>query len=280
MDRLFLASIKSRTLSSTQAYAIGATGLLPRPFDGMRLAMLLSAGAKYCQPESTNDSCDGIAASVNGLQKMFAAVMLGETLDVQALNTAATVIVERIEEDGLTHWLDDLRNYHSQTYQHCLIVTAVAVSFGQRLGFGKADKQRLATAGLLHDIGKAKIPIHILEKPTQLSLEETAVMRTHPELGFEALRQERGLHTEMLDMVLHHHEYLDGSGYPHGLAGSEIADLVRTMTIADVYGALIEKRPYKPPLSGPDAYQKLIDMEPKLDKDLVRAFRPLAQSVR
>ena len=206
--------------------------------------------------------------------------MLGETLDMQVLNAAATVIVERIEEDGLTRWLDVLRNYHSQTYQHCLIVTAVAVSFGRRLGFGKADKQRLATAGLLHDIGKAKIPIHILEKPTQLSLDETAVMRTHPELGFDALRQEPGLHTEMLDMVLHHHEYLDGSGYPHGLAGNEISDLVRTMTIADVYGALIEQRPYKPPLSGPDAYQKLIDMGPKLDKDLVRVFRPLAQSVR
>ena len=155
----------------------------------------------------------------------------------------------------------------------------MAVSFGRHLGFSKADKQRLATAGLLHDIGKAKIPIHILEKPTQLSLEETAVMRTHPELGFEALRHERGLHTEMLDMVLYHHEYLDGSGYPHGLAGNEISDLVRTMTIADVYGALIEQRPYKPPLSGPDAYQMLIDMGPKLDKDLVRVFRPLAQKV-
>jgi putative nucleotidyltransferase with HDIG domain len=160
-----------------------------------------------------------------------------------------------------------------------LIVTAVAVAFGRHLGFRKIDQQRLATAGLLHDIGKAKIPIHILEKPTQLSEDETDVMRAHPAIGYQTLRQEPRMDAEMLDMVLHHHEYLDGSGYPHGLSGHELSDLVRTITIADVYGALIERRPYKPPLSGPDAYQHLIDMGPKLDKDLVRVFRPIAQSV-
>ena len=198
---------------------------------------------------------------------------------MNVLNAAASEIVERIEEDGLASWLDAVRRYHSQTYQHCLIVTAVAVSFGRHLGFSNADKKRLASAGLVHDIGKARIPIHILEKPAQLSEEETAVMRTHPELGFEALRQEQGLHPEMLDMILHHHEYLDGSGYPHSLGGSEISDLVRTITIADIFGALIERRPYRSPSSGADAYQILIGMGPKLDKDLVRIFRPLARSV-
>ena len=73
-------------------------------------------------------------------------------------------------------------------------------------------------------------------------------------------------------MVVHHHEYLDGSGYPHKLSGSEISDLVRIITIADVFGALIERRSYKPPLTGDAAYKILLDMGPKLDKDLVRAF--------
>jgi putative nucleotidyltransferase with HDIG domain len=231
---------------STQAYAAGATGLVPRPLDGQRLATMLAAGrgltGKNCN-ESLDGPEDGLVVSVTGLENMFAAVMRGETLNLNVLNATASVIVERIEEDGLNRWLDGLRQHHSQTYQHCLIVTAVAVAFGRHLGFSKIDKQRLATAGLLHDIGKAKIPLHILEKPTQLSEEETAVMRTHPELGYAALCQEPGMHTEMLDMVLHHHEYLDGSGYPHGLSGSEISDLVRTITIADVFGALVEYRP-------------------------------------
>jgi HD-GYP domain-containing protein (c-di-GMP phosphodiesterase class II) len=98
-------------------------------------------------------------------------------------------------------------------------------------------------------------------------------MRKHPEYGLEALGTAAELPPEMLDMVVHHHELLDGSGYPHGLQGSEIADLVRIMTISDVFGALIEKRSYKPPLSGEAAYQILLDMGPKLDKDLVRAFK-------
>ena len=111
------------------------------------------------------------------------------------------------------------------------------------------------------------------------SLPEELAVRA-AELGYEALRSQAGLHAEMLDMVLHHHEYLDGSGYPHSLAGNEIADLVRTITIADVYGALIEQRPYKRPHSSADAYQILVDMGPKLDRDLVRAFHRLARTVR
>jgi HD-GYP domain-containing protein (c-di-GMP phosphodiesterase class II) len=82
----------------------------------------------------------------------------------------------------------------------------------------------------------------------------------------------------MLDMVLHHHEYLNGSGYPHGLSNGEIADLVRIMTISDVFGALIERRSYKAPLSGDAAYQILLDMGPKLDADLVRAFKSTSKS--
>jgi hypothetical protein len=86
-----------------------------------------------------------------------------------------------------------------------------------------------------------------------------------------------GLHREMLDMVAHHHEYLDGSGYPHGLQASELSDLVRMITIADIFGALIERRVYKAPLSGEAAYGILMDMGPKLDRDLVREFRGISR---
>ena len=81
----------------------------------------------------------------------------------------------------------------------------------------------------------------------------------------------------MVDMVIHHHECLDGSGYPHGLQADEISDFVRILTIADIFGALIERRSYKPPLSAEAAYQILLNMGPKLDKDLVREFRFVSQ---
>jgi HD domain len=156
--------------------------------------------------------------------------------------------------------------------------TGVAVAFGRHLGFSSEDKQRLAFAGLLHDIGKAGVPVAILEKPSPLGGEEVAAMRQHPLLGFEVLRRMRGLDPEMLNMVVHHHEYLDGSGYPHGLEGRELSDLVRMMTIADVFGALIERRAYKAPLSFDAAYQILENMGPRLDADLVREFRPFARA--
>ena len=126
---------------------------------------------------------------------------------------------------------------------------------------------------MLHDIGKARIPISILEKPGPLDKDEMAVVRKHPEYGLDALKSVPGIDKDMLDMVLHHHEHLDGMGYPHGLQASEISDLVRIMTISDIFGALIERRSYKEPLSGKVAYQILLDMGPKLDKDLVREFR-------
>jgi len=129
---------------------------------------------------------------------------------------------------------------------------------------------------MLHDIGKARIPLAILEKPSRLDEAELAVIRKHPQYGLDALGTVSGLPPEMLDMVVHHHEYLDGSGYPHGLMANEISDLVRMITIADVFGALIERRSYKAPLSGEAAYQILTDMGPKLDRDLVLAFRPVA----
>ena len=126
---------------------------------------------------------------------------------------------------------------------------------------------------MLHDIGKARIPISILEKPGRLDKDEMTVMRKHPEYGLDALKSVLGVDKEMIDMVLHHHEHLDGMGYPHGLKANEISDLVRIITISDIFGALIEQRSYKEPMSGKDAYQILLDMGPKLDKDLVREFR-------
>src|SRR3974390_1299069 len=166
--------------------------------------------------------------------------------------------------------------HYIQPYQHCRIVTGVPVAFAQHLGLSRPDQLRLAFGAMLHDIGKARIPIEILEKPAAPTADEMAILRKHPEYGLEALKGSPDLKDEHLDVVVHHHEYLDGSGYPHGLKARELSDLVRMVTIADVFGALIERRAYKSPMRGEDAYQFLESMGGKLDRDLVREFRPIS----
>jgi putative nucleotidyltransferase with HDIG domain len=139
------------------------------------------------------------------------------------VETAAQSLASCIEAEGLANWIDVVRKYHSVTYQHCLLVTGIAVTFGRHLGFSSTDKQRLACGGLLHDLGKAGIPLALLEKPGPLVGDEVTVMMRHPQLGFDALRGVRGLDPYMLDIVVQHPEYLDGSAYPRA-ASRELSD--------------------------------------------------------
>jgi putative nucleotidyltransferase with HDIG domain len=268
-------------LQAVQAFAIGATDLVDRPADRKSLlaALLGDIGFLAGDPAALSiDNTDGISAGIGALQSIFASAVSGIPVDLNMVQSAGETVVSHIETAGLARWIDVVRHHHSLTYQHCLLVTGVAVTFGRQLGFSSADKRRLAFAGLLHDIGKARVPVALLEKPSPLEGEEIVAMRQHALLGFEALQGVPGLDPDMLDMVVHHHEYLDGSGYPHGLAGGELSDLVRLITIADVFGALIERRAYKAPLSSEAAYRVLESMGPKLDMDLVREFRPFARA--
>ena len=276
---IFVVDRGSR-IEEARAFALGASDIVHRPVNGRELLAKIwgeftaLAGSK---DEFGSDESRGVVAAFDALRKAFSAACLGGSIDTRKIDAAGEHVVSQIGEQGLSGWIETVRKHHSQTYQHCLLVTGVAVAFGQHLGVSHTDRLRLSFAGLLHDVGKARIPISILEKPGPLDQKEAAVMREHPQLGIEALATVPGLPAEVLDIVGHHHEHLDGTGYPHGLQGNEISDLVRIMTIADIYGALIERRSYKPPLPGDAAYQMLLDMGPKLDKDLLRVFRPVSQ---
>lgn len=259
--------------TQTQANALGATAILPA--DASRAVLLDKLDAMLARHGAT-----GVPAKLR--QRFVAAsAALGDLLDaaaggghlpaaaidagVEALNRAA-------EGDDLDTWLDLVWRHDDATYQHCLLVSGLVAAFAYRLGFGDADRRLITSAAVLHDIGKSRIPLDILRKSGELTAEERGIVQRHPRLGHDMLLAQGGFAPTVLDVVLSHHEYLDGSGYPQGLRASSIPDTVRMITICDIYAALIERRAYKPPMPPEEAFAVLAGMGGKLDLDLVRVF--------
>jgi putative two-component system response regulator len=168
---------------------------------------------------------------------------------------------------------------YSAKDEHSGQLADYAAKLGQNLGMTEEDLEELRLGCLLHDIGKVAIPDRILLKPEHLSAEETEIVRQHPVTGEEIcapLRSLRGI----LPMIRHHHERMDGSGYPDGLSGEEIPLKARILQIADVYDALVKDRPYRAALSPQEALD-ILRREAELgwlDPALVWKFARLCQT--
>jgi putative nucleotidyltransferase with HDIG domain len=260
-----------------QAYALGATSVVRSNREiGPKLAQIEAEKASTASKANSGSVRLEIVDCARAFASMFAAINHDQSIDLSDAERATARVIAGIERDGLGAWLDDVRRYHEGTFQHCLLVTGIAVGFAIEIGFTDLDIKRLGMAATLHDIGKAKIPLSILDKPGRLDPKENEIMRQHPEIGHELLKALPDISEEILDGVRHHHEYLDGTGYPDGLSAGQISDLVRLLTISDIFAALIESRPYRSPMPRPDAYKILGDMEGKLETSLVKAFRNVA----
>ncbi|MBI5132925.1 MAG: HD domain-containing protein [Rhodopseudomonas palustris] len=276
-NRIFLIDGRSHLLSA-QAYALGATRVLHNPVSARQLAgqlvdqVVLSASSGSAVRDATLSASIGASA----IASMFSAVGGGTPVEKAAVEDAANRIAETVIDHGLTNWLTTVRRHHEGTFQHCLLVTGVAVDFGQTLGVSAVDIRRLSVAAMFHDIGKASIPLAVLDKPGKLDTDERALIETHPQSGYDVLKQTSGVAPEVLRAVRQHHEFLDGSGYPDGLSGQSIPDLVRLLTISDIFAALIEDRRYKPCMPRDQAYDILLQMRGKLEAPLVSAFRQVA----
>jgi putative nucleotidyltransferase with HDIG domain len=278
MPRLFVLA-DALHHGSMQAWALGATDTISRPFDAagilqrIRAAFPDSSGFDATERGKTLNR--GVAAAHEVMVKIFHKLPAGEPLRFSDVVQAENKIIKALKHSSLREWLTTVGCHHTDSFRHCLFVTGFAVAFAQHLGMREDDQRRLVRAALLHDVGKAFIPISILDKPALLTDEEMGEIRKHPRLGYDALATQGGYPPEMLDVVLHHHEFLDGSGYPDGLCGEQISDIVRLTTIVDIYAALIESRPYRVPFTHAKAFSIMEKMEGKLDLHLLHAFRPV-----
>ncbi|MCK1743279.1 HD domain-containing protein [Bradyrhizobium sp. 139] len=275
--RIFLLDHTSH-VGISQAYALGATLILPGPVNRGTLLAALSdpADPALASSSETAQSDNAIETAATAIASMFTSVTSGQPIDVDGAREAGRQIADRIAQHGLSEWLTTVRRHHEGTYQHCLLVTGIVIDFGLSLGVGRPDLERLYTAAMFHDIGKAQIPLAILDKPGCLDPEERAVIETHPVAGYDFLKGHDNISPEILDAVRHHHEYLDGSGYPDALCAENVGDIVRILTISDIFAALIEHRHYRPTMPRPQAYNILCGMNGKLEKALVASFKHVA----
>jgi len=265
---------------SMQAWALGATDTISRPFDAEGILRRIHAAfpdtVRFDATASGKALNRGVEAAHAVMVKIFDKLPAGTPLTFNDVVEAENKILKAVKQSSLREWLAAVGRHHTDSYRHCLFVTGFAVAFAQHLGMREDDQRRLTRAALLHDVGKAFIPVAILDKPGKLTDEEMTVIRRHPRLGYDTLAAQGGFPPEMLDVVLHHHEFLDGTGYPNGLRGSQISDIVRLITIVDIHAALVEKRAYRLPFTHAKAYSIMEQMGDKLDQHLLQAFRPVA----
>lgn len=145
------------------------------------------------------------------------------------------------------HMLGEAGHYNdTDTGVHIWRMADYAATLAQALGWTEADSQELKLAAPMHDTGKIGIPDSILRKPGKLDPQEWAIMQTHAQIGYDILSQSQAPLMQMAaEIALRHHEKWDGSGYPGGLAGTDIPETARIVALADVFDALTMKRPYK-----------------------------------
>src|SRR5665213_786432 len=176
---------------SMQAWALGATDTIARPFDAQGILQRIHAAFPDTQGFDATDRGKalnrGVAAAHEVMVKIFEKLPAGVSLTFDDIVQAENKILKAIKHCSLREWLTAVGCHHTETFRHCLFVTGFAVAFAQHLGMREDDQRRLARAALLHDVGKAFIPVAILDKPAALTDAEMAVVREHPRRGYEAL---------------------------------------------------------------------------------------------
>ena len=182
------------------------------------------------------------------LKRIFDSIIAGEAIDIDDMLKKVTSLLKPDQTTiDFFDMLHNLRSVNDSIYAHCINVSLISRMIGIWLKLPQADIDTLTIAGLLHDIGKTKIPDPVLNKKERLTDEEFALIRKHPVFGYDILKQ-HDLDVRILKATLMHHERCDGSGYPLALKEDDIDDFALIVAIADVYDAMTAARIYRAPL--------------------------------
>lgn len=201
-------------------------------------------------------------------------VRLGQAVNTDEAKELVTEVANSITRSPhALMWLTNMKERDEYTSIHCMNVCIMSVSFGRSIGMSKPELEILGMGGLLHDIGKMRVPLEILNKPSKLTVEEFDVMKTHPMVGYKMLEEQGTLPLEVLDIVKHHHERRNGKGYPSQLNGDEISIMTRMVAIVDVYDAITSDRCYHDAITPYDALKNMYEwVNEDFDKTFIEQF--------
>ncbi len=196
--------------------------------------------------------------AMSTLQRVMQNLRKSGELEIGPLESAVTPMVDSVlRNPAALACLMRMQKKDDYLYQHSLASTVWAAILGRQLGLGRADINLLSLGAMLLDVGKTQLPMELLTKPSQLNDEEKALMRQHVQFGLDILYTAGDVDARVIDMVKHHHERYNGTGYPDGISGNTIPVFGRIAGIVDAYDAMITPRPYAKLLSSYDALRKL-----------------------
>lgn len=207
------------------------------------------AGKKEPRVDTAHEAARAVmvcAKSRQAVTSMFNEARMGKALDAEdALPIVEEISASVLRNPGALIGLARLKDKDDYTYMHSVAVCALMVSLAQRLGLEDEQVRQAGMAGLLHDVGKMMIPLEILNKPGKLTDAEFELVKSHPVEGHKMLLEGSGISDIALDVCLHHHEKVDGKGYPDRLTNTQISLYAKMGAICDVYDAITSNRPYK-----------------------------------
>jgi len=204
---------------------------------------------------------------------MFEEVRMGRAVDVGGARQLVEDISDSVSRNpGAIISLARLKTADDYTYLHSVAVCAMMVALAKQLGLDEAQTRACGMAGLLHDMGKVAMPTEVLNKPGKLTDAEFDIMRTHPTEGYKMLMASSGVDAVSLDVVLHHHEKMDGSGYPEKLSGDAISLYSKMGAVCDVYDAITSNRPYKSGWDPAESLRRMAEWKGHFDPQVFQAF--------
>jgi putative nucleotidyltransferase with HDIG domain len=211
--------------------------------------------------------------SRRAVSSLFNEARMGKALDADNCRPLVDEIASSVGRNpGAIVSLARLKTHDDYSYMHSMAVCALMVSLARQLGMDEREAREAGLAGLLHDMGKAMMPLEVLNKPGKLTDAEFEIMKTHPRRGFELLEEGRGVGADVLDVCLHHHERPDGKGYPEGLSGAALTRIARMGAVCDVYDAITSNRPYKEGWDPADSIAKMASWKEQFDAEVFQAF--------